>query len=128
MMLATALGLWSTSTAVLDETITLGKMLKSVLVYLPAIWIMISIGVFLIGFFPRAASAVWLYVVFCFVVVYLGDLLKFPEWLMNISSFTHVPRLFVEEGGVPALAVMTVLSVIITLCGFIGYRRRDITG
>ncbi len=128
MQTLTAVGLWATSYSILDQTLSLGKTLNAALVFLPAIWVLIALGIFLMGLFPKATSGIWLYFAFCFIVIYLGELLKFPDWLMNLSSFTHVPQLFVEEGDILSLTILTLLAILITIIGFIGYRKRDITG
>lgn len=128
MQVLLAVGLWSTSAPLIGDTLTFGKALSSALVFLPAIWVLIGIVVFLIGVFPKATSLIWMYFAFCFIVIYLSELLSFPDWLSNLSSFTHVPQLLIEDGNILSLSVMTIVAIIIGLIGFIGYKKRDIAG
>ncbi len=68
-----ALGLWSVGEVVMDEAISFDTTFASAYVYLPAIWVVISLVIGLVGVVPKLTGLIWLYVVFCFVVVYLGD-------------------------------------------------------
>lgn len=128
MQFLLAIGLWSTSSSFIGDTLTLGKAISSAFAYLPAIWVLIGMATLLTGILPKATSFIWMYFAFCFIVIYLGELLNFPDWLSNLSSFTHVPQLLVEDGDILSLSVMTIVAIIIGLIGFIWYRKRDIAG
>ena len=53
-----------------------------------------GIGVVLFGAVPRATVAGgWTVVSAVVLVAFFGPLLRFPEWIMDISPFTHVPKL-----------------------------------
>ena len=73
-------------------------------------------------------SFVWLYVIYCFIIVYLGGLLDLPQWMRNLSSFEHIPQLPVEDMSSSAVISLMVISIVFTVIGFISYKRRDITG
>lgn len=128
MLLLSILGLWSASSFVMDDPISFGTYFSSAMVYLPAMWVMIGVAVLLIGFFPRLTGLVWLYVVFSFIVVYLGDLLQFPDWLSYLSPYGHIPQLPVDDMNVQKLLLLCVVTVILGVLGLIGYRKRDIEG
>ncbi|MDT8861209.1 ABC transporter permease [Alkalihalobacillus sp. MEB130] len=127
-MLALALiGLWSASVAVMDTPISFMVMFESLMVYLPAMWIMIGLGVLLIGILPQYTGFTWLYLGYSFLVVYLGGLLQFPEWMGKFSPYGHIPQLPVEEMNYLILAILTSVAVILTYVGFYSYRNRDLT-
>lgn len=128
MLSLTAIGLWSAAVSVMDEPIAFSNIYKAAIVYLPAIWIMVSLAALLVGFLPRFANFVWLYLLFSFTVVYLGGLLQFPDWLQNLSPYGHVPELPVEEPNILAMFVLFVIACGIAVVGFIGYTKRDING
>ena len=128
MQIMVALGIWSAGASVLEGVATFGELVQSVLVYLPAMWVVLGLALLLIGFAPRAVHLVWLYFTFCFIAVYFGDLLRFPDWLSGISAFHHVPELLVESFRPEPVLVLFLLSLLFTLAGYAGYRRRDITG
>ena len=67
-----------------------------------------------------------LYIVFSLVVIYIGGLIDFPDWVNNLSAFTHVPQIPSDEIDWPALGVLTSVALVLSLIGFIGYNKRDI--
>ena len=89
---------------------------------------MISLAVFLLGVAPKAVGLVWFYLAYCFIVVYFGGLLDFPQWAKNLSVFELVPQIPLDDLTFKPLVMLTLGSLIITCLGFLGYNRRDITG
>ena len=106
----------------------LARSYSAAMVYLPAMWIMIGLAVLLIGIAPKVTSLIWLYLLYSFVVVYLGGLLKFPEWMRNLSPYGHVPQLPVEDPDFYDVSLLTIIAVVFVVVGFIGYTKRDIEG
>jgi ABC-2 type transport system permease protein len=128
MQLLVALGLWSVGAAVMEDAMTFETVFNSALVYLPALWIVIALAVLLLGVAPKAVGLVWFYVIYCFIVVYLGGVLEFPEWVRNLSIFEFVPQIPLDDLTFRPLIMMTLGSVAAVFLGFLGYNKRDITG
>lgn len=128
MQTAVALGLWSVGGAVMDEGLSFSTIFSSAYVYLPAMWLVIGLAAALLGAAPKLAGLVWLYIIYCFVVVYLKDLLSFPEWMNQLSVFEHVPQIPVDEMNLLVLAVLTGVAIVFLAVGFIGYNKRDLAG
>jgi ABC-2 type transport system permease protein len=126
LQLLAIVGLWSAGAAVMDEPIAFDRMLQTGMVYLPALWIMIGITVFLIGVLPKTVSCIWLYLGFSFFVVYLGGILQVPDWLVKASPFGNIPQLPVEEVNVVKMVILTLIALLLTVIGFYGYKKRDI--
>ena len=59
----------------------------------PAVWVLIGLAVALFGLLPRAVAAVWGALAACYLAAFLGPLLGLPDWVIDISPFTHVPLL-----------------------------------
>ena len=123
-----AFGLWASGNSVLKEPIDFIEILSTVFVYLPALWAVVGLTVLLIGTAPKLTSFVWLYVVYCFIVLYLKETLELPEWLVNLSVFEHIPQLLTDELRMIPLIVLTMIFMITSAVGVIGYNKRDITG
>ncbi|WP_404451494.1 ABC-2 transporter permease [Virgibacillus necropolis] len=123
-----AIGLWSASVTVMEDALTFGTTFGSALVYLPAMWIVVGLAVLLIGLIPKLTGFVWLYVVYSFIVVYLGRLLDFPKWMNGLSVFEHVPQIPVEDMDLIKVTVLTIIAIVMTFAGIIGYNKRDIAG
>ncbi|MTD31254.1 ABC transporter permease [Planomicrobium sp. YIM 101495] len=128
MQTAVAFGLWSVGGAVMDEGLSFTTTFSSAYVYLPAMWVVIGLAAALLGAAPKLTSLVWLYIIYCFVVVYLKDLLRFPEWMNQLSAFEHVPQIPVDEMNFVMLAVLTGGAILFLVVGFIGYNKRDLAG
>lgn len=128
VQLLAVLGLWSTGLAVMDEPIPFSSVFNSAMVYLPAMWVMIGVAVFLIGWLPRATSLTWLYLGYSFFVVYLGELLQFPEWTNKLTPFGYIPKLPIEDMDISKLAGLTLIALALIAIGFSGYNKRDIEG
>ncbi|GGK92988.1 ABC transporter permease [Nocardia jinanensis] len=96
------------------------------LTYLPAVWVLGGVTLFLFGFAPLVNSAAWLSMAFCVVVLMFGATLKFPAWLMSLSPFDNIP--LVPAQGFDAVPVLLTLAVALLLCaaGAFGFRRRDL--
>ena len=123
-----ALGLWLAANTMMENPISFATIMQSALVYLPAMFFMIGVTVFLVGFAPKFTSVIWLYFAFCYVAVYVGGLLNFPEWVMYLSAFELIPKVPGEEVDIQSLFVLLVLFIVLLFIGFKGYNKRDIAG
>ena len=104
----------------------LGRLLGAAAGQLPAAGVLVAVVVLLFGLSARAAVAGWAALVGCILLGELGPLLTLPQWLMDLSPFTHSPRL--PGGPAPAapLVVMTLLAGLLLLAGGAALRRRDV--
>ena len=123
-----AIGLWSVGAAVMEEGLSFTTTISSAIVYLPAMWLLVAFAVFFIGVLPKATGFIWFYVIYCFIVIYLGGILDFPKWMNAISPFDHIPQIPADDMKVIPLITLTIMTLLITLLGFVGYKRRDIRG
>lgn len=126
MVSMAGLGMGIVGNAMMEETLPLSTFYHSAAVYLPAIWAMIGTAVLLLGWLNRLTGFVWLYLTFSFVVVYMGSLFQFPEWIVKLSPFGHIPQWPIEEINFGVSIILILIAIVITIIGFIGYNRRDI--
>ncbi|WP_246206690.1 ABC transporter permease [Virgibacillus ihumii] len=122
------IGLWSASTAVMDQPLDFSNTIKSAFVYLAAIWCLLGLTVFLIGFIPKVSGFVWLYLAYGFIIVYLGDILDLPDWVNHMSVFEFVPELPAADMNMTHIFIMIGSACFLTVAGFLGYKKRDIRG
>lgn len=128
MISMAAIGLWAAGTVVMEDGFSFVEIYGAALVYYPAILVMISLAVFLMGTVPKANIFIWMYVLYSFIVLYLGGLFQFPEWVEKLSPYGWIPRIPVEDFHVTTIALLTVMAAVIAFTGFIGYNKRDIHG
>ena len=123
-----AFGLWFAGQSVMENALAIDSTFFSALVYLPAMWFVMGITVFFVGIKPKLTGIVWLYFAFCLIVVYLGDLLKLPDWMNNISVYNHIPFIPGEEVNWLTMGTLFGLALLVNVFGLIAYRNRDIVG
>lgn len=125
LMLSSA-GLYSAQAAVMDAPLSMALILKAGIVFMPAIIFVLGLGALFSGIFPKWSGVVWLYLTYCFITDYLGDLLRLPEWMSNISVFSYIPQLPVNEIELLPLLLISLLALVSILIGYYFYQKRDI--
>jgi ABC-2 type transport system permease protein len=96
------------------------------LAYVPATWVVVGLVVAVYGNLPRATPASWGLLVGFLLVGEIGALLELPSWVMNLSPFTHTPRLPGGEFRAEPLLWLTGVAAGLLVLGFAGLRRRDV--
>ncbi len=102
------------------------QLLCAALVYLPAMWLLAGVTSALHGLAPRATGAAWTILAVCFVIGLLGEVLKLPHWVVQLSPFERTPQLPAAHLTITPVAVITALAAALTFAGITGLRRRDI--
>ena len=101
-------------------------LLGGTLVQLPAVWILSAVTVLVFGLVPRTTALAWVALALCVLIGLVGQGLGLSQWVLDISPFTHLPKL--PGGHVTALPliVLLVLGAAGTVVGLTGFRRRDL--
>ena len=129
MQVLSILGLWSAAAmSVGGDPFPLGETLKAGMVYVPVMWILLGLVAALIGFAPKSASAVWLYLSYSFFTIYLGGILQLPDWMAKLTPWGHIPNIPLEPIGNGTVVIVLLVAVILIALGFYGYNKRDIHG
>ncbi len=102
-----------------------GQTVGAFLSTLPAIWLLIGIGALLVGWNPRFAPFAWAVLLVGFVVAELGPTMELPQWLIDVSPFTHLSQLPGGDFAALAAGVMTVIAAGFVAGGGLAYRQRD---
>jgi ABC-2 type transport system permease protein len=107
------------------------RMLGAALAELPATLLVAGVAVVLVGWWPAGSVAgAWTAVGAVVVINLFGAALQLSHWALDISPFTHVPRLpgatvTLGTTGTPLLW-LGLLAVAVAAVGLAGLRRRDI--
>jgi polyether ionophore transport system permease protein len=97
----------------------------SAAVQLPAVWLLAAVTVGMFGFAPRFTPAAW-GVLVGFVALYLiGSLGRFPQWLLDLEPFAHIPRVGAGFTAAPLVWLLVIDAALIAL-GAMAFRRRDL--
>jgi ABC-2 type transport system permease protein len=93
---------------------------------LPAVWVTLGVAMLLYGLWPRFTGLAWAVLIGFLLLGEFGDLLDLPDWLVNLSPYTHLPAL--PGGSVQwlPLVVLTLVALALAAVGVAGLRRRDL--
>lgn len=124
---ATALGiyLFAASLAGGANPFPLGILLKANLTYLPALWVMISITILLVGLLPKASGAIWGYYGFVCFTSFIGEVIGLPDWLLGVAPLKHISKILLVDINYTPLIALTAIAAVMTGVGFFFYRKRD---
>ncbi|GGR83823.1 ABC transporter membrane-spanning protein [Streptomyces aureoverticillatus] len=102
-----------------------GPVVGACLVQLPAIWLIGSLAVLLHGVSPQLAVAAWGVAGLALLIGWIGPALDVPQPVMNLSPFSHLPKLPGSDMTWSPVLLLTGLAVVCTVAGLAGLRRRD---
>jgi ABC-2 type transport system permease protein len=103
----------------------LGRVLAAALVQVPAAWVLGGVGLALFGLAPRASAAGWAAIALCLLLGQLGPILDLGPALLDVSPYTHVPKL--PGGAVSAApASLAAVAAAFAAAGLAGFGRRDV--
>ncbi|MDO8150267.1 ABC transporter permease [Isoptericola sp. b408] len=119
-------GLWAGAAIAGWEDQGFGDYSVVVWTHLPALAVFLGLVVALYGWVPRLTGLGWALVAYTFVVGMFGQVLDLPDWVYRVSPFDGVPEVFSEESYAGDLALLWGVAVVLTVLGFVGFRRRDL--
>jgi len=109
-----------------DVSSELPRLLGAALVYVPAAWVLGGLAMALVGVAPDAVAVSWAVLGVYLLFLVVGEFLSLPAWLLDLSPFTHTPRVPVVEASIAPLAALGTIALALTVTGLVGLRRRDI--
>jgi len=102
-------------------------MLGAALGQLPSVLVLAAVAVAFFGFWPGASVAgAWAAVGLVVALALFGQVLQLSHWVIDVSPFTHAPRL---PGGTVSAAPLLWLGLVAVACtaaGLAALRRRDV--
>jgi ABC-2 type transport system permease protein len=102
-----------------------GRVFTAALVQLPAAWVVTAIVVTGYGIAARFAVIGWVAFVGFVLIGELGPVFKLPQWAMDLSPFTHTPKLPGATLHTVPLVTLTLVAVALVVAGVASFRRRD---
>ena len=104
----------------------LARVLAGAVVQLPAVWVLAGIAAALYGLLPRLTSLSWAALGAFVLLGLFGELLQLEEWMLDLSPFTHIPKLPGGEVSAEPLVWLVGVAAVFTIAGMVGFRRRDV--
>jgi ABC-2 type transport system permease protein len=115
-----------TSAGALDTPNQWGRVMVAALIQVPAVFVVIGIGVAGFGIAGRLSVAGWTALATFLILGEFGTLLGIPQAIINLSPYAHTPRL---PGGTFAWSPVVWLvgiAVALVAVGLAAFRRRDL--
>ena len=103
------------------------RLVGAALAQLPAALAVAAVAVAVIGLLPRwSGPAGWTALAICGFIGVFGPALNLSQGVLDISPFTHAPKLPGGALSAPPLLWLTAFALVMTAVGLAGLRRRDI--
>ncbi len=93
---------------------------------LPAAWLVIGSTLLLFGLRNRWAAFGWGVLAVTFLLGEFGPIMRLPQWVIDLSPYTHLSQLPGGSFAATSSSVMTVLALVFVVLGMVGFRRRDV--
>jgi ABC-2 type transport system permease protein len=122
---AGGLGLGLGYTLVTDDASALPRLFGATIPYIAPIFVLVAVTWLLYGLHPRWAGNGWLTLTFCVVVMVFGELLRFPQWVIDLSPFSHVPLAPAQPFSWEPVAWLLMIAAAVAVTGLVAFRRRD---
>jgi ABC-2 type transport system permease protein len=126
VMTAAGLGVGIPYAAETGDLLQIPALVGAALVHLPAIWLLAGLASALYGLTPRAVSGTWAVLAVCLVIGFLGEVLKLPHWITELSPFQHTPQLPAVHLTLTPLVTLLAIAAVLVASGVSGFRLRDL--
>ena len=125
-LLLGALGLGLGYAMVTGDTDAITRYLGPMLSYLAPVLLLGGLARLLHGVVPRSAFLAWVSLAFCFVVMFFGELLRFPQAVIDLSPFSHLALAPAEDVRWMPVVVVALIALVLSIAGQTAFRRRDV--
>lgn len=88
--------------------------------------LVLGLAVLVHGWAPRFSWLTWVVIGWSLLVVWVGNLLGLPWWLVRLTPWAPLPTIPADAMDWPVVLGMTLLAVVLTTAGAVGYLRRDL--
>jgi ABC-2 type transport system permease protein len=104
-----------------------GSSFAAAFVQLPAALVFVAVAALVFAALPRLTIGLgWGLLALGFTLGQFGALLKLPDWLRNVSPFSHTPIVPGNDIDWAAPVIMIAISVVVTVGSIFLVRRRDL--
>ncbi|QFG20261.1 ABC transporter permease [Actinomadura sp. WMMB 499] len=104
----------------------LPRVLGGSLVQLPAVWVLAGLTIALFGLLPRFTMASWGALALFVLLGQIGSAMQLSQAALDVSPFTHIPKLPGGEMSVQPLVWLGVIAALLVVAGTLRLRTRDI--
>ena len=103
-----------------------GDLVLATLLMVPGVLVLSGLTRLLAGAVPRWAGLAWLGPAFCAVVLFFGAVLRFPDWVLDVSPFSHLGRFPAESVALLPVVLVLLLALGLSAASLLSFTRRDV--
>jgi ABC-2 type transport system permease protein len=102
------------------------RLAGAALAQVPAAWLMMGVVVALFGLLPRLTVGMsWGVLGVAALLAIVGPLVRLSSWVLDVSPFTHTPKLPGTAFTIQPLLWLTGVAIVLAWAGLAGLRHRD---
>ncbi|HEX2895729.1 MAG TPA: ABC transporter permease [Marmoricola sp.] len=109
-----------------DAGLSFGRLVGSALAQAPAMWLVVALSVLVFAWRSDRAVLGWGLVVVFTTLGLVGELLDLPQWVLDLSPYTHTPHMPLEDFRLGPAALLSLLAAVLLAVSWWRYRSRDI--
>lgn len=125
VLLGGGFGLGLGFTLVTGDRSTLASYVTATLQYVVPVLVLAGIARLLHGFAPRLAFLAWVGLAYCVVVMFFGQIMQFPEVVIDLSPFSHLALAPAEAMRWTPVVVVGLIAAALSVAGQAAFRHRD---
>lgn len=91
----------------------------------PIVLFFIGLAAVALGWVPKLGKLVYAYLAYSFMLNYFGGILDLPDWFAKTAIQSWPPHMPMEKFDLPTFITITIISIVLIIFGYIGYKRRD---
>lgn len=103
-----------------------GPVLLGQIAHAPTAWVLLGFAVALYGLAPRLVGLSWVVFMYGTVLSLFGDMLELDDAVLATSVFRHIGQHPAEDIAWPAVALITLIAMVLTAIGAARFRHRDL--
>ena len=109
-----------------DAHVSFGRLVGSALAQAPAMWSVVALSVLFFAWRSDQAPLGWGVVVVFATLGLVGELLGMPQWVLDLSPYTHTPHMPLEDFRLGPAVVLSGIAAALLAASWLRYRSRDI--
>ncbi|OCC11571.1 ABC transporter permease [Streptomyces sp. PTY087I2] len=127
LLLVAGLGMGIGAAASVGDAALVGDLVLGHLAHIPAVWLVLALAALLYAGAPRMLGVVWAVIGYALVVGFFAPVLHIPDTAVRLSPFEHIGEYPLDDIGVGAMIVITVLAAGAGWAAVRAFGRRDLT-